>query len=737
MSVRSAAAPLPEEPLPAVDVQPFIRSDADGRRHELHLVVDGVHCGACVARIERTLAREPDVESARVNLSTRRLRLVWHGDVARGSELVGRIDRLGYRAVPYDPETLTAGDRERERELLRCLAVAGFAAGNVMLLAISVWAGHATAMGEATRTFFHWFEALVAMPAIAYAGRPFFRSAAAALRAGHTNMDVPISLAVLIAPAMSLVETIRGGPHVYFDSAVALLFFLLIGRYLDLRARGAARSAVEHLLALRATAVTLVRPDGTTRRTRPEELEAGQEVLVAVGERIPVDGTVSFGFSEIDTSAVTGESVPQPVREGDRVFAGTINLSAPLRVRVRAVGEDTLLAEIVRLVEVAEQRRGRFVALADRIARWYAPFVHTLAGLTLAGWWLAGGIPLQQALLYAVAVLIVTCPCALGLAVPAVQVIASGRLLRRGTLLKSATALERFAEVDTVVFDKTGTLTDGRPEPRLAGLPEAMLREAAATARSSRHPLARALAARFADVPMAADVTERPGWGLLRRTPAGEMRLGRREFVGVANGPESDGPELWFSMPGREPLRIPFTDRARADAAEVVTALRRQGYQVQLLSGDRREVVARLAHELGIADWRAEVDPAGKVRVLEQLRAAGRRVLMVGDGLNDAPALAAAHVSLSPASAVDIAQISADAVFQGDRLRPVLDLLIVARRARRLVLQNIALSLIYNLFTVPLAVAGFVTPLVAAIAMSSSSLMVVGNSFRLARALRH
>lgn len=734
--MSKTAAPTPEG-TQLIDVRPFVRSDPKSGRHELHLVVDGVHCGGCVARIERTLTREPEVERARVNLSTRRLHLVWRGSAERGGELVHRIERLGYRAVPYDPARLLSADRAREQELLRCLAVAGFAAGNVMLLAISVWAGHATTMGEATRAFFHWFEALIAMPAIAWAGRPFFRSALKALKAGHTNMDVPISLAVLIAPAMSLIETIRGGPHVYFDSAITLLFFLLIGRYLDVRARGAARSAVEHLLALRAKAVTLVRPDGTTRSARPDELEAGQEVLVAVGERIPVDGTVSFGTSEIDTSPVTGESLPQPVREGDRVFAGTVNLAAPLRVRVRAVGEDTLLAEIVRLVELAEQRRGRFVALADRIAGWYAPFVHSLAALTFAGWWLLGAMPWQQAALYAVAVLIITCPCALGLAVPAVQVIASGRLLKRGTLLASANALERFAEVDTVVFDKTGTLTEGRPEPLLEGLPEAALREAAALARASRHPLARALAARFPDVPVAAGVEEVPGSGLRCQTALGDMRLGRREFVGVAEAGPASGPELWFKAPGKPPLCIRFVDRLRADAREVVQKLREQGYRVQLISGDRPEVVAAAATEAGIDDFAAAVDPAGKVKILEALRASGRRVLMVGDGLNDAPALAAADVSLSPASAVDIAQISADAVFQGDRLQPVLEVLSVARRARRLVLQNIALSLVYNACAVPLAVLGWVTPLVAAIAMSTSSLLVVGNSFRLARMAEH
>ena len=370
-----------------------------------------------------------------------------------------------------------------------------------MLLAVAVWSGQFYAMGTATRGFLHWFEALIALPAIAYAGRPFFRSAFAALRAGHTNMDVPISLAVILVPAMSLVETIRGGGQAYFDSAVTLLFFLLVGRYLDQRARGSARSAAERLLALGAAAVTLVLPDGRTRSVRPEQLEAGQEILVASGERVGVDGAVIAGSGELDTSLITGETVPQRLAVGDRVFAGTINLGAPLRLRVRSVGEGTLLAEIVRLMELAEQRRSRFVAIADRVARAYAPVVHGLALLTFLGWTVTGAAPWQTALLYAVAVLIITCPCALGLAVPAVQVLASGRLLRRGTLLKSATALERFARADMVVFDKTGTLTTGRLELVATELDAAPLMAAAGMAKVSRHPLARALAAAVPDAP--------------------------------------------------------------------------------------------------------------------------------------------------------------------------------------------------------------------------------------------
>ncbi len=716
--------------VPSQDLLPFVRSEPE-QLSSLHLMLEGVHCGACVRRIERALNTGDGVETARVNLSTRRLTLRWRGGPARAGELVGLVTGLGYRAVPFDPERLKSLDGRTERQLLLAMAVAGFAAGNVMLLAISVWAGHGDGMGAATRGFLHWFEALIALPAIAFAGRPFFRSALKALRAGHTNMDVPISLAILIAPAMSLVETMRGGPHVYFDSALTLLFFLLIGRFLDARARGAARGAAARLLALGAASVTVVGEGGTTRRMQPDQLAVGDELLVAAGERIGADGAVLSGRSELDTSLITGESAPAAVVPGDTVFAGTVNVASPLRVRVRAVGEGTLLAEIVRLMEAAEQRRGRFVAIADRAARLYAPFVHTLAAATFLGWWLALGAPWQTALLYAVAVLIVTCPCALGLAVPAVQVIASGRLMRRGTFLKSATALERFADVDTVVLDKTGTLTEGRLELIREGIDPAALEAAASLAKASRHPLARAIAATRAGAPALSGVEEVAGCGLRICRADGEWRLGRRDWATELPDDERPGAELWLSRPGEAPARFQFEDRLRPDAIGVIAELKRRGLDVRLLSGDRATTVREVAQALGIERWQAAVTPSGKVQAIEALAGEGRRVLMVGDGLNDAPALAAAYVSLSPATAADVSQTAADAVFQGRELAPVLEILTVARRAERLVLQNFALSAGYNAVTIPLAVMGHVTPLVAAICMSLSSVVVVSNALRL------
>jgi Cu2+-exporting ATPase len=728
----------PEADAPAAEYAAYAQDRGDGRR-DLDLVVEGLHCAACVWLIESILCRQPGVVSARVNMTTRRLHLCWRGEPGEANTLADVVNRLGYRVVPIEAAALGGGSDPGERALLRALAVAGFAAGNIMLLSVSVWAGHSQGMGPATRDLFHWISALIAMPAVAYAGRPFFRSALAVLRHGRTNMDVPISLGVVLATAMSLHETVRGAPHAYFDSAVGLLFFLLVGRYLDSRARGRARSTVEQLLMLRGAAVTLVADDGTRQVLPPSRIAAGANVLVAAGERVGVDGIVVSGSSDIDTSLIDGETLPKPVSPGTTVFAGTMNVTAALTVAVTAVGEGTLLAEIARMIEAAEAQKSRHVALADRIARYYTPFVHTAALATFVGWWTIGNLPWQQSLLTAVAVLIITCPCALALAVPAVQVIAVSRLLRQGILVKSGTALERLASADTIAFDKTGTLTVGQPILVNADdVSDADLTRAATLAAASRHPLAQALVraaiGRGAAAEVAPEVRELPGQGLELASPEGSVRLGSRSFCAVGETrADATGPELWLVQPSRAAVHFRFADTLRPDAATVVAALRQHGYPVTLVSGDRAPAVAAAAQAAGIADWQASLSPADKVAHLTAVAAGGRRLLMVGDGLNDAPALTAAHVSMSPSSAIDISQNAADVVFQGTRLAPVVETLGVSRRARWLVMQNLAFSFLYNAATIPLAVAGHVTPLVAAIAMSGSSILVTLNALRLSR----
>ncbi len=662
-----AHRPVPLE----IDFSTFARA-AGADEAELDLLVDGLDCAACVWVIECLLARDPAMRRARVSLSTRRLSLRWQGTVAEANAHAGVVAALGFRPVPYEALAAAADDDRESRALLRCLAVAGFAAANVMLLSVAVWSGHDGSMGDATRTLFHWLSAAIALPAVAYAGRPFFRSAFGALKAGRTNMDVPISIGVVLACVISLHETWIGQQHAFFDSAITLVFFLLIGRTLDRRARGRARRAVRALLALASRSATVVSADGRTVSRRVEQLVAGDMLLVAAGEH-------------------------------------------------------TLLSEIVRLVEAAERGRSRFIALADRVARAYAPVVHLTALLTFFGWIVVGGLAWDRALVIATAVLIITCPCALALAVPVVQVVASTRLLRSGVLLLAPTALERLARIDHVVLDKTGTLTLGRPELVGGGGDSEGLRLASGIAASSRHPLAQALRRSAPDAATVEGVVEHPGLGLAH----GNTRLGSAGFCGVATVIDDGHSELWLARPGRAAVRFAFADRLRPDAVAAIAALQRDGLSVELLSGDRVAAVSRTAAEAGLTSWRAEVAPAAKVERLAALARDGKRVLMVGDGLNDAPALAAAHASVSPASAAEATQNAADAVFQGDALFPVVELLRVARRAQRLIRQNLALALLYNLGAVPLAIGGEVTPLIAAIAMSSSSLLVIGNALRL------
>jgi Cu2+-exporting ATPase len=603
----------------------------------------------------------------------------------------------------------------------------------IMLLSVSVWSG-GESMNPVTRDLFHWVSALIAIPAVAYSGQPFFSSAWQGLRRLRVTMDVPISLAILLSAAMSLVQTMRSGHEIYFDACVTLLFFLLIGRFLDQRMRLRAKGAAQNLLRMRSPTATLIRAGGAVESVPTAALMPQDRVVVASGERIPADGVVLLGRSQVDESLLTGESLPRTLLPGDEIYAGTVNLGAPLEMSVTKIEKDTLLAEMTALMETAEQARGRYVRLADRAARLYGPGVHLLALTTFLGWMMAGG-GWEFSLLTAIAVLIITCPCALALAVPAVQVAASSRLFASGVLVKAADGLERISEVDTIVFDKTGTLTHGQPVLLDADRHEADdLRAAASLAVVSRHPYARAVAAaarqRFGSVERAEGVEETPGSGLKRGTPAGEERLGSAEWCG-GTASQTGEASLWYSRPGAEPVAFAFADTVRPDAVETVRSILANGFAVELLSGDRAEAVRPVAEALGIASWRARCKPQDKIARLNELRQSGRKVLMVGDGLNDAPALAAAHASLSPSSAADISQMTSDAVFQGQSLKPVLELIAIARRAQAMAFENFAIAGVYNVIFVPIAMAGFVTPLVAAVAMSTSSILVTANALRL------
>ncbi len=696
--------------------------------------VENMNCGGCMSKIERVLGNAPADASARAKHSTRRVADTFDPARTSAAKLLGLLEDAGFTAAEFVAPDL-AGEEALNRDFLGRLGVAGFASMNIMLLSVSVWSG-GESMDDATRGLFHWVSAVIAIPTVAYSGQPFFTAAWRGLRALRVTMDVPISLAILLSAAMSLVQTARGGHQVYFDASVTLLFFLLVGRFLDQRMRLRAQGAAANLLRMRSPVATVIGADGASESIPAAELVPGQRLLVTTGECIPADGTVLLGRGEVDESLLTGESLPRALDVGDDVFAGTVNLGAPLEMRVAKAEKDTLLAEMTGLMETAEQARGRDVRLADRAARFYGPGVHLLALTSFLGWMAAGG-GWEFSLLVAIAVLIITCPCALALAVPAVQVAASSRLFAEGVLVKAADGLERISEVDTVVFDKTGTLTYGQPVLLDAGdIHPDTLRRAAALAMASRHPYARAVVAaakeRFGPVRHADGVEETPGSGLMRAGPDGQERLGSAEWCGVPASRASQA-SLWYVRPGVEPVAFAFADHLRPDAVHTVRRLLAAGFAVELLSGDRVEAVEPVANALRLppSAWRARCKPQDKIARLGELKAMGRRVLMVGDGLNDAPALAAAHASLSPSSAADISQMTSDAVFQGRSLKPVAELIAVARRAQRMALENFAIAGIYNVVFVPIAMAGFVTPLVAAVAMSTSSILVTANALRL------
>jgi P-type Cu2+ transporter len=716
----------------AIDLSKFIERGDAGTAH-MTLAVDGVGCAGCIRKIESGLTNLPGVIDARLNFTQRRLAVDWRDGEIGAADIVKKLEALGYPAHPFAPERATADDSSQEKWLLRCLAVAGFAAMNVMLLSVSVWSGNVSDMTFVTRDLFHWLSALIVLPAAAYAGQPFYQSAWRALRNRALNMDVPITIGVSLALALSLYETIGHAAEAYFDSAIMLLFFLLCGRYLDCAMRRKTRVFAGNLASLKGEFAHRLDAGGSLTRVPVSELAAGDRVLVRPGENIPADGIVLDGNSAVDEGLVTGETLPRDVEQGGAVYAGSVNGGGALTVKVVAVGAGTLVDEVERLLDKATAAKSRSVRLADRAARHYAPVVHTAAALTAIGWLIAGA-SLHTAIVAAIAVLIITCPCAIALAIPAVQVVAAGQLFRAGIILNNGDAIERMGVIDTVVFDKTGTLTLPEPVVDTSAIAPELMECAARLALSSRHPLAGALAGRAGERIPYPGAVEEPGRGVRALIDGQEARLGSLAFCGLSGAVSAAGEDdtsscIAFAHAGRTAL-IPIRQRLRPDAVSVVAALAARGFELVMLSGDRPQAVRTVAQSLGITDWHAGLTPAEKIAAIERLKSRERRVLMVGDGLNDAPALAAAHASLSPITAAHLTQAHADALFLGERLAPVLYAVRMTRRARALMRQNLALAAIYNALAVPIAMAGLATPLIAAAAMSGSSILVTLNALR-------
>ncbi len=720
----------------AVDLLHFAQSSGDGKL-SMDFAIEGADCAACIDDIEGSLLSLPGIETARLNVASRRLSASWRAAECAPHVIIERLGERGYRAHAFELNKLESEDLEQMRWLLRCLAVAIFAMMNVMLLSVSVWSGAVSDLDVETRDFFHWLSAILVLPAAAYAGQPFFRSAFAGLRAGRLNMDAPISLGVILALGMSLYETWTHAAHAYFDSAAMLLTFLLAGRALDHAMRLKMRAAAANIAALKGELAHRLNDEGVSVAVPVAALRSGDRVLVRAGDRIPADALVLSGSSEIDESSITGETERRVIAQGAHVWASSLNGAGALTLRVIAAGQSTLIDEMKRLIEKASDAKSRYRRLADRAAAIYSPFVHLTAFGTIVFWLLAGA-DVHFALVTAIAVLIITCPCALALAVPAVQVVATGGLFRAGVYLNASDAIERLSDIDHVVFDKTGTLT--LPMKRVANaseIPADLLAIAARLARSSRHPLAVAVAACSPDQEPASDAQELAGSGVSAWIDGLEARLGSSQFCNLQRVSTNVDPDvsLLFVRHGSRIAALEVLQALRSDAVAVVRALRARGCAISILSGDRPEAVAPVAQQLGVEDWRAGVKPDEKIAAIQALTRGGARVLMIGDGLNDAPALAGAHASLSPIEAVDMARARADAVFLGDKLQPIVVALDISRKARTIMRQNLWLAVIYNAIAAPLAIAGHVTPLIAAAAMSISSILVITNALR-ARAPR-
>lgn len=696
------------------------------QKHILH--VPSMHCAGCIGKIEKHMNALAGVASARVNLSRKELRVTARDGIAV-SDLIEAMEKIGFSADAIDLAQLQDESSQPANAMLKRLAVAGFGMMNVMLLSVSVWSG----ADAATRQFLHLISALISLPILVYAAQPFLANALRALRSARLNMDVPISLAIVLAAVMSLYESLTGGAHAYFDAALSLTFFLLAGRYLDLKARQKARSAAAQLAQMQ-TPVAFQKKDGNLNEISVSALVPGMVIVARPGERIPADGVIIKGKADLDRSLLTGEAMPLSLAPGAEVFAGETCLNGLLEVKVTKPANESFLSRFIDLVEIAERGRHRYTSLADRAAAIYAPLVHILAAAAFAFWlWMNGDA--YQALTIAIAVLIITCPCALGLAVPAVITAASGQLFGHGVLLKSASALERLAGIDTVIFDKTGTLTNGRFRPEsLDGWDETergLLRELAA---ASRHPLAMAIVDALPpagnDSLDPSSITEVPGCGMIARINGTAVKLGRPEWLSRKKGLDTKNRRLGFRV-GRGAIRwLDFAEEIRPDVMAMLARLDQAGIRRILLTGDHKEAASDMAARLGFDLHHAGMTPLEKQDFIKVMKDEGASVLMVGDGLNDTGAMAAADVAVAPASALDAARATADVVLLGGHLKALPYLLEVSKNSKRRILQNFSAAGLYNLIALPLAFAGFATPLLAAIAMSASSITVVLNAVR-------
>ena len=757
--VRSEAAPTGQALVPAFIRESEIYDSAEIQRQYVHrddndllevsLILEGITCAACIWLIEQTLAGLPGVEQVRVNYATQRALLRWDGARIRLSEILQAIRKVGYGALPYNPRQQQESQRRERRRQQRRLAVAGLFGMQVMMLSISLYAGAWSGMERSFADLFRWLSLGLTLPVVAYAALPFFRAALRELGQGRVSMDLPVSLAILVAFLSSGVSTLKGSGEVYFDSVVMFVFFLSASRYFEAMARQRCAMTVEQLVQSLPLTATPVNEQGEAAAAVPAAmLQVGDRVLIRPGDTVPADGVVVDGASELDESLLSGESSPRVRGLGERLLGGSVNVTRSLQMEVRAVGADTVIAEIQRSIERAQADKPPMARLADRVAARFISLVLLIVAGVSVYWWLHDASRWFE---IALSVLIVSCPCALSLATPTAISAILGRMQVLGLLVRRAGALEKLLQVTHVVFDKTGTLTKGQPALRevicAAGVERSeVLMLAALLEQHSAHPLAEALRREAGDLGghEIAEVNEEVGKGLRGKIDGRDYWLGSIDFIRghCGAGAENDRLEadvadgltaIALASDRRILARFTFSDELRDDALGAIRRLRESGKSVLLMSGDTESAVRQVAAQTGIEDWRAQMAPQQKMDAVQALQAESGVVLMVGDGINDAPVLAAADVSIAMAGASSLAKINADIVLLRDHLGSVVSLFAMAQRTRRVIQQNMGWALLYNFGAIPAAAIGLVAPWLAALGMSLSSLLVVVNAMRLTR----
>ncbi len=717
--------------------QSFVRQQP-GERREAALILEGIVCAACVWLNERHVKSLPGVIDFSVNYSTHRARVTWDNTRIRLSEILEAIAAIGYHAHPFDPGRQEQLYKQERTRALRRLAVAGLGMMQVMMLAVALYAGEAEGMDAGLRQFLRWVSLLLTVPVIVYSARPFFASAWRDLKRRRPGMDVPVTLAISGAFLASAWHTVTGRGEIYFDSVTMFTFFLLAGRFLEMGARHRAGQAAEELVKLLPATAARLGPDGE-QRVPVADLKAGDRVLVRPGESVPADGRVVEGRSSVDESLLTGESRPCLRQPGDLLVGGTVNNESPLVMEIEKVGEETVLSAIVRLLDRAQSEKPSVARIADRVAGWFVAGLLLLAAGVALWWWQHDP---AHAFAITLSVLVVTCPCALSLATPAAVTAATGALTRLGVLTTRGHALETLARATHMIFDKTGTLTEGRLT--LTGVEvlgaldrERCLQLAAALEQASEHPIAAALRREAGEVVAVEGLEATPGDGIEACIDGRRYRIGTAAFVAGLWGDTADG----TGLPGGVVLgdeqgllaHFRFSDPLREQAREAISSLRELGLEIELLSGDEEEAVREVADRLDIEHARARCRPEDKLARIRELQSAGAVVAMVGDGVNDAPVLAAAQVSIAMGGGTQLAHASADMVLLSEQLAHLADAVRTSRRTLAVIRQNLGWALGYNLLAVPLAASGQIAPWMAAIGMSASSLVVVLNALRLRR----